>query len=247
MRCILVAVLVALPAIALAAPRPPCGGIPDPAHGSTDGPPQAGIWTADELRASRWQSAACLGWNAEAKLVAAVASRFHTNANVFDRLGLISAWPGIKYWSISKQRWEPLVSAAFVVDGRGHRQADLSPADLVPGREHLFVERDANTGESTYRLRVLDRSADRIVVATENVTPIKIMIMTAFESGALQTVTFVQKEGPDLWSTYQITRVGIGANSMVLEHQGSFLNRLEAIRRHLAGQPSDQQPPLAPR
>jgi hypothetical protein len=98
-----------------------------------------------------------------------------------------------------------------------------------------------------YRMRVLERSDHRMVVATDNVTPIKIAFVTAFEPGALQTVTFVQKEVGNSWSTYQIARVGGGGSSMASKHKGSFLNRLEAIRRYLAGQPTDQQPPLAAR
>jgi hypothetical protein len=57
----------------------------------------------------------------------------------------------------------------------------------------------------------------------------------------------VQEEAGKSWSTYQIARVGSGASSMVLKHKGSFLNRLEAVRRYLAGQPTDQEAPLAPR
>jgi hypothetical protein len=71
--------------------------------------------------------------------------------------------------------------------------------------------------------------------------------MTAFEPGALQTVTFVERLGADQWNTYQVTRVGAGASAFVLGYKGSFLNRLEAVRRYLAGPPADQLPPLAPR
>jgi len=57
----------------------------------------------------------------------------------------------------------------------------------------------------------------------------------------------VQKEAGNGWRTYQIVRVGSGGRLMASKHKGSFLNRLEAVRRYLAGQPTDQQPPLAPR
>jgi hypothetical protein len=229
--------LIALPCAVLAAPTPPCDAEPSPSYGSADGMPRSGTWTGQDLRAAHWQPAACLRWTGDSLLVAAVASRFRANDDVFDRVGRVSAWSAVKYWSMSKQRWEPLVLAT--------RQAQ-PPNPAIAG-ETLFVERDAASGEATYRMRVLERNARRLVVATENVTPIKVMLVTAFPPGSLQTVTFVQKEGGDLWSTYQLTRVGTGASSLVLNHPGSFLNRLEAIRRFLAGRPSDDAPPLAPR
>ena len=176
-----------------------------------------------------------------------MASRFRTQGNVFERLGAISSWSAVRYWSISKQSWRPLVLTASVIGGAGLHTASIPLSSLVAGADNLFVERDENSGETTYRLRVLQRSAERIVVSSENTTPIRIAIVTAFEAGSLQTVTFVQSEGGDVWTTYQIMRAGPGSSSMALGHKGSFLNRLEAVRRYLAGQPTDQLPPLAPR
>ena len=225
---------------------PPCGTEPTSPFGVLNGPPQAGIWTADELHKENWRPAACLDWSGESKLVTAVASRFAADHDVPSRLGAVSAWPNIRYWSISKQHWLPLVLAASAVDTAGHRLGDIPLAGLPAGRDSLFVERDENTGEATYRMRVLERSNGRIVVSTENVTPITISVLTAFEPGALQTVTFVTRESGTHWSTYQISRVGSGGSSLVLRHKGSFLNRLEAVRRHLAGRATDQDLPLSP-
>jgi hypothetical protein len=171
--------------------------------------------------------------------VTAVASRFRSEGDVFERLTNVSAWPAIRYWSISKQHWQPLVAGVRVGQDAG--------TVLAPGQTLQFVERDENSGESTYRMRVVERGAQRAVIATENVTAVRISMLTAFEPGALQTVSFVQKGPDNSWSTYQILRVGSGGSSLVLRHPGSFLNRLEAIRRYLAGQPTDQAPPLAPR
>ena len=114
------------------------------------------------------------------------------------------------------------------------------------GKTYQFRERDENGGDIAYSLRVLRHDPTHLIVATENVSPIRIAIVTAFEPGSLQTVTFVEKVGADQWNTYQITRAGAGASSLVVGYRGSFLNRLEAVRRYLAGQPTDQQSPLAP-
>jgi hypothetical protein len=103
-----------------------------------------------------------------------------------------------------------------------------------------------STACAVYSMRVLQHDAAHLTVATENVTPIKIAIITAFPPGELQTVSFVERAEADQWNTYQITRAGADANSLVLGYSGSFLNRLEAVRRYLADLPPNQ-PPLAPR
>lgn len=230
---------------AVAGPVPPCAGEPVPAFGPADGPPQARTWSEGDLRAEHWQPPACLGWSADARLVAAVASRFHSGDDVFHRIAAITAFRSIRYWSISRQQWRPLALSAIAVDATGKPIGDVPADGLLAGRDTMFVERNENSGEATYRLSVRERSAERMVVVTENITPIKVSIVTAFEPGTLQTVAIVQREGGGLWSTWQATRVGSAGSSLVLSHPGSFLNRLEAIRRYLAGLPTDRDPPIA--
>ena len=245
---ILIVLPLVAPASAVAAPAPPCGraveAASDPPFGSPGDAPHARIWTEPELAREHWQPPDCLHWSGETKLVVAVAGTFRATADVFDRMSDISAWPGIKYWSVTRQQWRPLVLAAAVVDAAGKHLASTL-AGLQPGQQTLFVERAENSGDTTYSMRVLERSERRMVVAVDNVSPIKVAILTVFEPGALQTVTFVEHEEGDLWRTYQITRVGSGGSSLALRYQGSFLNRLEAVRRYAAGLPTDQEPPLA--
>jgi hypothetical protein len=232
-RLLVAAVLAGLSATAHAGPVPPCGAPPTPAFGELNGAPHWRMWSADELRAEGWQPAACLGWaggtSGATRFVAAVASRFRSRDDVFQRLLNIAAWPAIRYWSVSHQSWQPLAVSVSPVDG------------------DQFRERDENGGDIVYSMRVLRRDAAHLTVATENLTPIRIAIITAFEPSSLQTVTFVERAGADQWSTFQVTRVGAGASAFVLGYKGSFLNRLEAVRRYLAGLPADRQPPLAPR
>ena len=90
-----------------------------------------------------------------------------------------------------------------------------------------------------------EHTADRIVVATENVTPIRIGILNAFEPGALQTVIFLEKRGAALWGYYQAIRATAGASVLALGSDASYVNRLAALYRHVAGIPTDQEPPLA--
>jgi hypothetical protein len=234
MRHLLVAaVIVGFSVPAYAGPSPPCNGSPTPPFGEVNGPPQWRIWSADELRAEGWQPAGCLGWSGGTKFVVAISSRFRSSDDVFKRLVNIAALPTIRYWSVSRQSWQPLALSVSAMEGAGET--------------YQFRERDENGGDIAYALRVIRHDPAHLTVSTENVSPIRIAIVTAFEPEALQTVTFVEKVGADQWSTYQIARAGAGASSLVMGYKGSFLNRLEAVRRFLAGQPTDQQPPLAPR
>lgn len=244
LRRVAVLISLVLPLSAIAAPMPPCGRPPEPSFGAEGEAPKAKIWTEDELAREHWQPAACLHWAGETKLAVAVAGTFRTSANVFDRMSDVSAWPGIKYWSATKQQWRPLVVAAAAVDSTGNH-LDGAPASLQAGQERLFVERGELSGDTTYAMRVLERTDRRMVVAVENVSPIKIAILTIFEPRGLQTVTVVEREDGGVWRTYQITRVGSGGSSTALKYQGSYLNRLEAVRRYAAGQRTDQEPPLA--
>jgi len=115
----------------------------------------------------------------------------------------------------------------------------------MAGERYQFTERDENGGDIVYRLRVVRHDREHLAVATENVTPIRIAIFMAFEPGSLQTATFVQRIAAEQWRTYQVTRVGGGGSSLVLRQSGSYVNRLEAVRRYLAGVAEDQLPPLA--
>ena len=49
----------------------------------------------------------------------------------------------------------------------------------------------------------------------------------------------------DTWSLYEITRASADSSSMVSGYASAYLNRLEAIRRVLAGEPTDGAPPIA--
>jgi hypothetical protein len=65
----------------------------------------------------------------------------------------------------------------------------------VAGRSIYYFE-VGRSGRAIHRLTVLERTADRFVLASENVTPIHGILTTAFEPGALQSVTFVDRRRP---------------------------------------------------
>ena len=81
--------------------------------------------------------------------------------------------------------------------------------------------------------------------STENVTPIRIGILSAFDPGAMQSVIFLDKRGPGTWGYYQTIRAAEGASAIALGSNASYVNRLAALYRYTAGIPTDQEPPAA--
>lgn len=228
---------------------PPCGSVPVPAYAPAGQSPNTNVWSESDVRRSGWQPADCLSWGTNhTRLAAALAGQFQF-AGSFDelvaRLGRISALTSVRYWSVSHKAWQELVSDAGVLDGpAGNPRPDLGANELVPGSSFYYFEM-SRTGRTVYRLTVRARTADRIVLSTENVTPIRVGILTAFDPGSMQSVIFLDKRGPGLWGYYQAIRATEGASAFVLGSDASYVNRLAALYRYEAGIPTDQEPPAA--
>jgi hypothetical protein len=232
-----------------AGPMPPCGGPAFPAYPAEQAAPQLGIWTSSDLHKDGWQPAPCLGWGGDSRLVVALSSTLRSSLTLdqlLQRLTAISAYPSVKYWSTTKSQWRPLASEAGMVAGPqgAAAVADPAAADLTAGRDFYYFENGEIGGRTIHRLRIVEHTADRAVIASENVSPIRIAIVTVFEPGSLQLATYIERAGPDLWRLYQITRVGTASNSLAGNYTSSYANRLEALRRHLAGLQTDGAPPL---
>ena len=249
---LLLGLAILLPAAAHAnGPEPPCAGAPVPAYGAVDGPPAFGLWSSSDLHRDGWQPPACLGWQGGSRLVAALAARFRSPLSfgaLAERLTAVSHHPDIRFWAVTRHEWLPLVQRSWTVDGPDARyqRPDPSATELTRGRDFYYAADAEVGGRAVWRLHVAERSDSRIVLTTENVTPIRIAIMTIFEPGSLQVATVLQRASPDAWDLYEITRAGAASNSFVSGYGSSYLNRLDAMRRHLAGLPTDQGPPIAP-
>jgi len=251
---ILILCSLAFPALAqpVVGPTPPCGEAPAyPPYGEIDGKPLVATWRDADLKKLGWQAPACLGWQGDSRVVAALAARFRsprTLDEIAAPLAAVSHYPEVKFWAITKRDWRPLATAAWAVDGptAAAHMADPPIGSLQAGRDFYYAEEADMAGRAIYRVHVLEHAANRLIIETENVSPIKIVLVTLFEPGALQIVTFLQRLDADTWGLYEITRASAASSSMVSGYQSSYLNRLEAVRRLLAGQPTDRDPPIAP-
>lgn len=228
---------------------PPCDGPPIPAYAPVGQPPATGVWSESELRRSAWQAADCLNWTTgRTRLAAALAGQFQFAGSLDElaaRLGRISALKSVRYWSVTHKAWQDLVSDAGVLDGpQGKARPDLGAGELAPGSAFYYFE-VSHGGRTVYRMTVQERTPARLVVSTENVTPIHVAFLTAFDPGGMQSVIFLDKRGPGLWSYYQTLRATEGASAIALSSDGSYINRLAALYRHTAGIPTDQEPPAS--
>jgi hypothetical protein len=239
------AVLLAGTADAAEWPRPPCGGAPVPAYPAAIGSPIVQSQTV-----AGWAPPSCLGWDGRAPtLLVAIAGRLHEPGRVdalLARFGAISELRGVRYWSVTDQAWRTLIHDALAVtDTTGvHRRGDFRPDELQPGVPLYSAERDGrSSGAVIYRIRVIERTPDRVVVSVVNASPVRVSLVTLFAPGELQTSYFLDRLGPDEWGFFGLW--GVTTGLLTGGHAASSINRAVALYRHFAGIPSDQEPPAA--
>src|SRR3954453_3743244 len=155
--------------VAQSVPQPPCGGRPSPAYAEPGNLPAVRTWTGDELGAD-WTPAACTGWRPlPLRMLVAAAGRFRhqgTVENLLERFGAVSALTTIRYWSVSDQRWQNLITSASALAGpdAASRRSDFSVAEMRSGTDLYFAQHDnRSTGDVVYRLRVREVTPDRLV------------------------------------------------------------------------------------
>ena len=191
-----------LPAAAHAnGPEPPCAGAPVPAYGAIDGPPAFGLWSHTDFSRDGWQPPACLGWQGDSRLVAALAARFHSPLSLgglAERLTAISHHPDIRFWAVTRREWRPLVERSWTVERTRRQDATARSergragrADATSITPRMPRSAAARCGGCTWSSATIQR----IVLTSENVTPIRIAFVTIFEPRSLQVATVLQRAG----------------------------------------------------
>ena len=240
-RVFLLAALLLTPAVAAEAggPRPPCGGAVDPPYAPPSAAPNVAAWRESDLAWPNWQPDRCLGWAGRSRVAAAIAGEFSAAGGLDEllrRLGGFSHYSAIRYWSPSRHDWEPLVREAGLLPGGTLSNAlrDLPPEGFGAGRTFDYFEVDA-AGRSTYRMTVRERTPDRLVLAIENTSPIRVALISMFDPHALQSVLFLDRRDGNLWQYYQAIRGAEGTSMLALGSTASYVNRLTAFYGYLSG------------
>jgi hypothetical protein len=250
----LLAVLLSFDANALASgPEPPCGSPSLPAYPELGAAPRAQVWSAGDLPEG-WAPAACLGWDEASgfRTLVALAGRFQTRAGADEllaRFGAVSTMVGLRYWSTTDRQWRELVTSATALEGPDRRiaRADFGVTEMKNGRDLYFAQHDnRSSGVVVYRIRVLHASANRIVVAIENVTSVRLLLLTLFPAGSLQTVYIVEHQSGDVWNYYSLGRTGTSSSIFAGGFSASYANRAIAVYRYVAKLPEDAVSPSAP-
>jgi hypothetical protein len=80
------------------------------------------------------------------------------------------------------------------------------------------------------------------VIQTENVSAVRLLLLPLFEPGDIEVAYFLDRRSRCIWDYYSLTR----ASPRFGGHVTSYINRAVAAYRHIAGIPTDRDPPLAP-
>ncbi|BCG03676.1 hypothetical protein PPGU19_082440 (plasmid) [Paraburkholderia sp. PGU19] len=239
-------------AVATPLPTPPCGTPPVPAYESPGAQPAMAILRAEDLDKGVWRPSSCTGWPAasRSRVVVALAGLVRVAdgpETLLARAGAVSTLRTVRYWSTTDKKWRPLFLDAAALDGPtegAERRGDFRPSELQPGRSFYYWVDDSRSGPLVYRVRVLERSPHRVALADENVSPVRAFGLTLFEPAALQTVVFAQHQANDIWGLYILVRIDRQTSSFIASgHEASTANRALALFRHLAGVPTDAEPP----
>ena len=248
--CVLLAALATCPLRAASGPLCPGDGADGasetrPAYAALDAPPSVAAWRAP----SALPDTCRLALDTPAELAIALAGRFGGVASVETlaaRLGAVSETRGLRYWSVTSRGWRELVSDAVALSApvADARRSDFTAEEVLSGRTLYFAQNDTRSwGLNVYSVRVLEWSAERLVVEGDNVSPIRLGPITLFRPHALRSVQFVDREGRDTWAYYGLSLVRADVPE---DREGSLVNRQAAFYRFLIGDRADGDPPLAP-
>jgi hypothetical protein len=191
-----------------------------------------------------WHPPACLAWPAgKYRFVIAIAAilQVRDEAELLTRLGAVSSTVGMRYWSVTESAWRVLIrDASALTQVDGERRPDFAPSEMRTGAVLYFVEEDnRSSAPVTYRMRVVEAGPGRILVETENVTPIKAALITFFPPGALRTAYFMTRLADGRWGFYGLSAATHEASGLVALAKDSYVNRAEALFAHFAGLPQE--------
>jgi hypothetical protein len=239
--------LLLAPGARAADPQPPCAGTGT--YPRPNSPPSIMIWGEKDLE--QWHPPSCTGWTGRSKFVVAAAGSFRFSGamnQLLARIGAVSALPRILYWSTTDKKWMPLSKVAFALTDPNpkSRRGDFAASEFVKGANLYYWDDDARTGPAVYRFKILENTAERIVIAGDNVTPIRRFLFTLFQPGSFQSLLIVQQVSPGTVGAFILYRSGEGASGLTTGHDKSYVNRAVALFRRLAGLQTDQDPPAAP-
>jgi hypothetical protein len=238
--------------VAESAPHPPCTSSPSPAYAKVGSLPAVHVWTGSDL-GSDWVPAACTGWRPLAfRTLVAAAGRFRFSGPAEDllaRFAAVTALTTIRYWSVSDQRWENLVTSASALSGpdASMHRPDFQVDEMTAGADLYVVQNDnRSSNDVVYRMRVREFGPNRLTMETENVSSVRYLLLPLAGPGDLQALYVLERQTSTEWGYYSLARTSASTSLLLGGHEASYVNRAVALFRYIAGLPTDQEPPAAP-
>jgi len=79
-------------------------------------------------------------------------------------------------------------------------------------------------------------------VSVENVTSIRLLLVTLFPPNGVQSVHILERQPDGGWGYYTLMRTRANSSFLTGSFSSSYVNRAVAFYRHIAGIPEDAEP-----
>lgn len=230
-------------------PSPPCASKIHPAPSAIGAPLAVEVWYAEDYP-NAWQPPACMHWQrAPFSILLAASGEFEfdgTSATLAARIGRISALNAVQYWSVTKQRWRPLITNAIALTSadRDTAREDFSTEELTPGSTYFFRQKE-NTpaGEIVYQASILELSDRKLRVQIVNPQPVRRFFKEWISAGEYQSYYEFTKLDRGRWHYFYVLRSNAVSWMPVERYENSYKNRAVALFRYFAGIPTTLEPP----
>jgi len=196
-------------------PQPPCNQDPTPPYPPLDQPAIVKSWSGTDAALKRnWTPPACTGWFATGfSTMVTIGARFHYSGGVqglLQRLGAVSEFTGVRYWSTTRKQWRTLIVEAYALSApqADQRRNDFAPGEMKEGTVLYFEQTDNLSGKGVYRMYIAKASEDRLVVEVENVTTLRYLLVPVLHPGEIQSIYFLDRESDNVWRYYAMVRTG---------------------------------------
>lgn len=231
----------------------PAGACFAAGHPPYSDPPLIQVWTPRSLNLSAGDAVpVCAGiGQGPFKELVALAGRFRYGGDgegLLARFGAVSRFAGLRFWAISKQRWDVLIDTAHALNAPydDGRRGDFRPQEMRAGSDLFFSQEDAGAADPViYRMHVEEVARDRIMLTVENTNAVRMLLFPIFGSGDLRILYRLEKIAPGEWGFYSVLQLGPGTSFLAENREDSYANRMTAIFRHVAGIPDTLEPPAA--
>ena len=228
----------------------PCGVPAKPGYAEPGDEPNLLIVT-EGRSGDRWAPPTCTGWRRHGyQMLLALAGSFRfpgTGDSLLTRFGRVSSLRAIKYWSEKDGGWRLLIddAAALQTADPSSLRPDFTVSELKSGQPLYFFQDDnRSSGPVVYRMQVMQSDSERVVVAVENVSPIRAFLITWFPPRTLQSIYIFERREAGTWTLYALWRTGPEAQAVRSGHERTYASRALAFYRHVAGIPTDLSRPV---